>query len=261
MGARGTLAAANGQPRPIPSRTPWPSPPMSGQAATRTSRMFGRWSRRVAPEFLAWLSVPPGRRWLDVGCGTGALIETVLELSAPSIVRGVDPSDGYVACTRRRIGDPRAGFDVGTPCPCRRPTGASTRWCPARPSTSYRIRGEGSRRDGPGRRRRWRGRSVRLGLRGGDAVDAVLLGRGGRSRSGGPGARRRRQVRALQNPNPSRRCTAALGCPTSTTTGRRSSGGRLPRPAMPCRSTTNAGALSGNGSARPFQPRTTGPSP
>jgi len=28
----------------------------------------GRWSRRVAVEFLRWLGVPGGRRWLDVGC-------------------------------------------------------------------------------------------------------------------------------------------------------------------------------------------------
>jgi hypothetical protein len=27
----------------------------------------GRLSRQVAPEFLAWLGVPPGARWLDVG--------------------------------------------------------------------------------------------------------------------------------------------------------------------------------------------------
>jgi 2-polyprenyl-3-methyl-5-hydroxy-6-metoxy-1,4-benzoquinol methylase len=33
----------------------------------------GRWSRLVAREFLEWLAVPPGGRWLDVGCGTGAL--------------------------------------------------------------------------------------------------------------------------------------------------------------------------------------------
>lgn len=32
----------------------------------------GRWSRQVAPPFLSWLNVPAGRRWLDVGCGTGA---------------------------------------------------------------------------------------------------------------------------------------------------------------------------------------------
>src|ERR687890_2002960 len=44
----------------------------------------GRWSRLVAREFLGWLAVPHDSRWLDVGCGTGALAETILALSAPS---------------------------------------------------------------------------------------------------------------------------------------------------------------------------------
>ena len=29
----------------------------------------GRWSRWVAPKFLAWLDIPSGRRWLDLECG------------------------------------------------------------------------------------------------------------------------------------------------------------------------------------------------
>ena len=33
----------------------------------------GRWSRRVAEEFLAWLQPSANWEWLDVGCGTGAL--------------------------------------------------------------------------------------------------------------------------------------------------------------------------------------------
>ncbi len=73
----------------------------------------GRWSRPVAREFLRWLAVPPGRRWLDVGCGTGALAETVLALGAPSEVVGIDPSPAYVAFARGRVTDSRARFDVG----------------------------------------------------------------------------------------------------------------------------------------------------
>jgi SAM-dependent methyltransferase len=48
----------------------------------------GRWSRLVAREFLGWLAIPTGCRWLDVGCGTGALAETILALDAPSEVVG-----------------------------------------------------------------------------------------------------------------------------------------------------------------------------
>ena len=53
----------------------------------------GRWSRPVADLFLRWLAVPPGRRWLDVGCGTGALTERIA--GAASVV-GVDPSVGFL---------------------------------------------------------------------------------------------------------------------------------------------------------------------
>ena len=73
----------------------------------------GRWSRLVAREFLAWLAVPPGSRWLDVGCGTGALTETILAVASPAAVVGIDPSAGFVAYARERVRDQRAGFAVG----------------------------------------------------------------------------------------------------------------------------------------------------
>jgi SAM-dependent methyltransferase len=50
---------------------------------------------------------------LDVGCGTGALVETILALTAPSEVVGIDPSPAYVAFARDRVTDPRVRFDVG----------------------------------------------------------------------------------------------------------------------------------------------------
>ena len=56
----------------------------------------GRWSRRVAPVFLSWLGVPAGRKWLDVGCGTGALCAAILDHSAPASVVGVEPSGGFL---------------------------------------------------------------------------------------------------------------------------------------------------------------------
>jgi len=84
----------------------------------------GRWSRLVARGFLGWLAVPPGRRWLDVGCGTGALAETVLALAAPGGVVGIDPSPAYVAFARERVTDPRARFEVGDARALRAPTAA-----------------------------------------------------------------------------------------------------------------------------------------
>ena len=58
---------------------------------------MGRWSKVVAHYFLAWLSVPPHSRWLDVGCGTGALASAILQSASPSEVCGIDPSEEYIA--------------------------------------------------------------------------------------------------------------------------------------------------------------------
>jgi SAM-dependent methyltransferase len=73
----------------------------------------GRWSRVVAREFLAWLAVPAGSRWLDVGCGTGALTQTILAQADPRSVRGVDASVRFLAYAREQTPDARASFVVG----------------------------------------------------------------------------------------------------------------------------------------------------
>jgi SAM-dependent methyltransferase len=75
---------------------------------------IGRWSRLVAPVFLDWLAIPPGRRWLDAGCGTGALTEAILARCEPSSVAGVDPSESFVAHARTTVVDERVTFEVGT---------------------------------------------------------------------------------------------------------------------------------------------------
>jgi SAM-dependent methyltransferase len=67
-------------------------------------RYVGRWSRQVALEFLAWLRRPAGLRWLDVGCGTGALCATIVERCAPSSVAGVEPSEGFRGTAHRSLG-------------------------------------------------------------------------------------------------------------------------------------------------------------
>lgn len=74
---------------------------------------MGRWSRPLASAFLDWLALPPNLHWLDLGCGTGALSETILTLAAPGALLGVDPSAGFIAYARRQITDLRATFHVG----------------------------------------------------------------------------------------------------------------------------------------------------
>jgi len=73
------------------------------QSGDAYERYMGRWSRVLAPLFIRWIDAPAGRRWLDVGCGTGALSTAVLELAAPSSVAGIDPSEGFLATARGRL--------------------------------------------------------------------------------------------------------------------------------------------------------------
>ena len=73
------------------------------QRGSPYERYVGRWSREVAPRFLAWLALPHGLRWLDVGCGTGALSAAILGGCAPSAVFGVEPSEGFLATAAENL--------------------------------------------------------------------------------------------------------------------------------------------------------------
>jgi SAM-dependent methyltransferase len=73
----------------------------------------GRWSRLVARQFLAWLDMPEGKDWLDVGCGTGALTQAILDHAHPAAVTGIDPSAAFVAYAQARVTSPRASFGQG----------------------------------------------------------------------------------------------------------------------------------------------------
>jgi SAM-dependent methyltransferase len=73
----------------------------------------GRWSRLVADEFVRWLGVPRNRRWLDVGCGTGALMAAIVADAAPQAVLGIDRSEGFVGHARAGAIDARVAFQVG----------------------------------------------------------------------------------------------------------------------------------------------------
>lgn len=73
---------------------------------------IGRWSRAVAREFLGWLAVAPGGHWLDIGCGTGALSQAILQHADPASLYGLDRAAAYVAVARQQVTDARAHFDT-----------------------------------------------------------------------------------------------------------------------------------------------------
>ena len=73
----------------------------------------GRWSRLVAKEFIPWLAIPEDRQWLDVGCGTGALSQTILTLANPKKVKGIDRSEDFVNTARSGVTHTQVEFATG----------------------------------------------------------------------------------------------------------------------------------------------------
>ncbi|MBV9832305.1 MAG: class I SAM-dependent methyltransferase [Marmoricola sp.] len=77
-------------------------------------RFMGRWSRLLAPEFLAWLGAPPGLRWAELGCGTGALTASILDHAEPASIVAIDPAAGLLEVAAAHVTDPRVTFREGS---------------------------------------------------------------------------------------------------------------------------------------------------
>jgi SAM-dependent methyltransferase len=71
---------------------------------------MGRWSRLLAPRFLSWLGIRDGVHWLDVGCGTGALVDAICTHANPASVVGCDPAEPFIEYARLHSSDARASF-------------------------------------------------------------------------------------------------------------------------------------------------------
>jgi ubiquinone/menaquinone biosynthesis C-methylase UbiE len=76
-------------------------------------RFMGRWSKLTGRLFVDWLEIPPQRRWLDVGCGTGAFTEVILSRCDPMAVVALDPSERQLAYAFSRPHDNRVLFRRG----------------------------------------------------------------------------------------------------------------------------------------------------
>src|SRR6266567_3579978 len=76
-------------------------------------RMMGAWSRIAGEIFLDWLAPPLGLRWIDVGCGSGAFTELLVERCAPAEVQGIDPSEAQLSFVRARPAGRIAKFHRG----------------------------------------------------------------------------------------------------------------------------------------------------
>ena len=82
---------------------------MSFEVAAQSYGLFmGRYSEPLAAELAALLSLSPGSRAADVGCGPGALTARLVQRLGVESVCAVDPSGPFVAAVRERF----PGLDV-----------------------------------------------------------------------------------------------------------------------------------------------------
>lgn len=79
-------------------------------AADDYERFMGRWSRAIGQTFLGWIDAARDKRWLDVGCGTGAFSELIATRCSPRSLVGIDPSAAQVEFARKLL--PRYSFEV-----------------------------------------------------------------------------------------------------------------------------------------------------
>ncbi len=87
--------------------------PIRFQDGAAYERGMGVWSAIAGNVFLDWLAPKAGLRWVDVGCGSGAFSELLVQRCAPAEVRGVDPSDAQLAFARTRPAASLATFVPG----------------------------------------------------------------------------------------------------------------------------------------------------
>ena len=66
---------------------------------------MGRWSTLMALEFLNWLNLPHKLRWLDIGCGTGALSDMIYKMCEPSELTCIDPSEKFLVMAKEKLGN------------------------------------------------------------------------------------------------------------------------------------------------------------
>ena len=82
--------------------------------ATAYENLMGRWSKRLALLFLDFAQIGDADRILDVGCGTGSLVQVISDRTKRAHIVGIDPAQPSIDYSRTRFSDSRFTFDCGS---------------------------------------------------------------------------------------------------------------------------------------------------
>ena len=74
---------------------------------------MGRWSRLLAPAYIAFAGIRNGERILDVGTGTGSVATTLAAAMPSSEIVGIDPSAAFISHAKSNTRTERVRFEVG----------------------------------------------------------------------------------------------------------------------------------------------------
>jgi ubiquinone/menaquinone biosynthesis C-methylase UbiE len=65
--------------------------------------MMGVWSQLLGSQFISWLKPVSNKKWIDIGCGSGAFTEQIFTQCAPDKLTGIDPSKEQIEFATNRF--------------------------------------------------------------------------------------------------------------------------------------------------------------
>ena len=89
----------------------------SWNSADSYEKFMGRWSLEIGKHFIEMLAETTdivNKRWVDVGCGTGALSEVVFQKTSPEYILGIDPSQDFIDKAQQKINQSNVEFTTTT---------------------------------------------------------------------------------------------------------------------------------------------------
>ena len=77
-------------------------------------RVMGRWSAKLAPRFVDFAGIQKYGRVIDVGCGTGSLVQAIATSDREAEIIGIDPVQAFIDYCRTRFHNPRITFTTAS---------------------------------------------------------------------------------------------------------------------------------------------------